>query len=787
MSVDEPVSVVSHDFSPGPLRALRGMDILVLSPTPTYPVDHGNRKRIHAYCSRLKREGARIHFVYYAFEWWHGYIPHEAMREMTAQWDSFHLIPITRSIQTPAKGEDHLIDEWWDESIGTYLKWLFERARYDVFIVNYCFFSKALEYAPRETFKILDTHDRFTGRRQLLEANGVAREFFHTTREQEAIALDRADLVWAIKDHEADFFRTITKNSIATLPYVEPRLSIARKRAEADKDYLVLGLVGARNSVNHTNAKQVIDAMLPLFRRHLAPIKIKIGGGMCADFETWESLPAGLELFGPFERAEEFYEAIDVVLLPLTFSTGLKIKAVEALATGLPFVAHEHCVEGLPVTHRYHCCTSLDDMARKCLNLACDPVLLEELRSATPVVYGDLETQVERGFQDTALQIRKNWIVLAVAPEFFDPNSPYRIQVLQHLYYFKNFGSVALYFDKPLPRQHGARMRAIQHLAHEAKLVLSRAAAAGMGIHNERDLTYASMGMSTTLASLPEFCAAQASATVVLLDLPERFADEAVGVPNMVVYARFDTIALIGHRPRHEIAAELNRIPFLTLMSSCEEWLDTVTELPLNATFLQVPFWKDITWSELNREPLRNRVGIACSEKSLPLAKALFEHCAERFAQWEGIDVYVACANARLEELKLKYAGAFQHALVTASEPLLNHARFLTLPYLLIDVSFHNPDVAPLRETVARRGAVVIELGGSGPLALNNDDSIQPGSCRSVSSLWGMLNSLDGIATHADSLGSSDTSENLKYANDAGWTHVWHRMKAQTALVLGSS
>ena len=215
--------------------SIKGLDILVLSPTPTYPLDYGNRKRVHSVCKQLKDRGAKIHFIHYPGEW-RSNIPQEAVREMGMQWDSFYLVPPTRNLHQAPADEDHTIDEWWDYAIGDYLKWLFERNYFDAFIVNYTYLSKALEFAPKHVFRILDTHDQFTGRRQLLESQGINREFFHTTQEQEAIALERADLVWAIKEEEAIFFRKIANTPVLTMPHLEELKQIKHAAIPADED-----------------------------------------------------------------------------------------------------------------------------------------------------------------------------------------------------------------------------------------------------------------------------------------------------------------------------------------------------------------------------------------------------------------------------------------------------------------------------------------------------------------------------------------------------------------------
>src|ERR1700754_3756426 len=159
-----------------------GARVAVLSPTPTHPQDFGNRKRIYRVCSRYKEEGAQVTFIHYPAELeWRGRLPLRPQREMSDCWSQHFTVPPTRTLHDDPRGRHHTIDEWWDHAIGDFLTWLFSVEAFDIFIVNYSWLSKALDYAPRTTFKILDTHDKFSGRRQMLETLGLDPEFFYTT------------------------------------------------------------------------------------------------------------------------------------------------------------------------------------------------------------------------------------------------------------------------------------------------------------------------------------------------------------------------------------------------------------------------------------------------------------------------------------------------------------------------------------------------------------------------------------------------------------------------------
>ena len=205
-------------------RPWETFDILVVSPTPTHPQDHGNRKRIFELCSELQRQGARIHFVHYASEHdWRDSRPLRSEEEMVAAWDSYQLVVPSRPLHELAIGVDHLIDEWADPALSAYIRWIFRARTFDVVLVEYTWMSFCFDSVPQGVFKICDTHDVFGGRRGLLGGEWHLPRFFYTTPEEEKKGLTRADLVWAIKESERSYFESALGLPCSlTMLYAEP-------------------------------------------------------------------------------------------------------------------------------------------------------------------------------------------------------------------------------------------------------------------------------------------------------------------------------------------------------------------------------------------------------------------------------------------------------------------------------------------------------------------------------------------------------------------------------------
>lgn len=456
-----------HAAPPDQVGCWNGLDVLVLAPTPTHPINAGNRRRIFFVNDALQRLGARITFMHYPAEGdWRRRVRTESIRAMSNQWYAAHTVPITRNLHESATGEDHTIDEWWDEAIGDMLSWLFRTHHFDVFIVNYAWLSKAFEWCPPGVLKILDTHDRLSDRRDLLTQNGIAPEFFHTTVEQESIALDRADVVWSIKSLEAEFFRTVTNRLVVNIPHVEP-IAAEGRPGRAGK-VIRFGIAGAVNNINYLNIRAFLAEAETYIRRTLLPCEFVIGGSIC-DLLHDEQRP-WVRLLGRLEDMSDFYAAVDVVLAPISFSTGLKIKVGEALCKGKAVVALAHAFEGYLALHPFHTLPSIAAMLRACRRIVNDPSLIEELEQASIRSVLRTQSEVAAGLKET---IAERWrldrgicIVVDAADVF--PGSLVVDHVRETARYVGHLGPIIVYLhgDRDVPN-----IASLQALAEAGTLV----------------------------------------------------------------------------------------------------------------------------------------------------------------------------------------------------------------------------------------------------------------------------------------------------------------------------
>ena len=374
-------------------------DIAVVSPTPTAPIDFGNRKRVNEVCRALRARGARIHFIYLPLETdWRTGIPEKSYAEMKETWDSFHIVPPSADIHRPPVGDDYTIDEWWDPSLDVFLDWFCARQPLDAVIVNYVYLSRALLHARPQCLKVLDTHDRVSGRREKLAKLDIPPEWFHTTNEEEAVGIFRADVVLAIKPEENAYFSALAGPRVVTIPFIESRRS-PPVHASGSDGLLRIGIMGAFNNINIRSAIRFLQKALPRFRDHLAPVHIVLGGTMCAGLAAYKGLE-GIEILGPVADMGSFYSQIDVMVVPIDESTGQKIRVGEALGFGMGIISTAHAFEGYQPAHPWHQLPSTDAVIDACIELAFEPSKLDGLRLASRESQSSQATIALQAFDD---------------------------------------------------------------------------------------------------------------------------------------------------------------------------------------------------------------------------------------------------------------------------------------------------------------------------------------------------------------------------------------------------
>jgi hypothetical protein len=129
------------------------------------------------------------------------------------------------------------------------------------------------------------------------------------------------------------------------------------------------------------------------------PVSVVIAGNVCSQLR---STAPWIKWLGRIEDVEEFYANVDIVVAPMAFSTGIKIKVGEALACGRPVVATRNGFDGFPVLDRFHSLENANEVCRALIALAFDRHRLLRLERQSAVSADLARRRSEDGY--TALQ-----------------------------------------------------------------------------------------------------------------------------------------------------------------------------------------------------------------------------------------------------------------------------------------------------------------------------------------------------------------------------------------------
>jgi glycosyltransferase involved in cell wall biosynthesis len=324
--------------------------ILVISPTPSHPQNAGNRMRIYKLLLNLKEMGHDVYFLYINTE------NAKACDEelMQKSWgDKFYFIPyklpqrrltkkVFRKLKTLFAGDHkylYSLDEWYDNSLNEFFIKLAKKKDFDVVIVEYVFFSKALECFGRKVLKIIDTHDIFANRHQIYLRKNQQPRWYSTTAEEEVEGLNRADVIIAIQQKEKDWFSKITSKKVITVGHT---VSLHRPTQRLLNNHKLL-FVGSHNPINVHGINYFIKSILPQIRTVFPNLQLILAGKVCEKVEDFDICVK----LGEIENIKNAYDMANLVINPVLLGTGLNIKTIEALGYSKPLVTTSIGSKGL--------------------------------------------------------------------------------------------------------------------------------------------------------------------------------------------------------------------------------------------------------------------------------------------------------------------------------------------------------------------------------------------------------------------------------------------------------
>lgn len=243
---------------------------------------------------------------------------------------------------------------------------------------------------------ILDTHDVMC-RRIASQRNLGMTPQFDLSEDEEIQLLRTAQAVIAIQPDEGKVLSAMVPDRRVII--AEHPVEVGPLPQKTQESHLAL-FVGSRAQHNVEGICRFIEDQWPIVLASIPQARLRIVGSVCELLP--ESLRQVSNVFyaGVVENLAEEYARASIVINPLRFGSGLKIKSVEALAHGKAMVSTPLGIEGMEeVAQKAFLCVPFEDMGKTVAELLRSPAQQARL-GAEAAAFAKIRFSPERCFSE---------------------------------------------------------------------------------------------------------------------------------------------------------------------------------------------------------------------------------------------------------------------------------------------------------------------------------------------------------------------------------------------------
>ncbi len=230
----------------------------------------------------------------------------------------------------------------------------------DTVLVDYVWLSKILTLFPSSHLKILNVHDMFSNRRNLLVKGCGRNSWFSLGSSQESSGLNRSNVAIFISTHDleaankirggANTFKGLVSSTENSLGKTDLSKEKILESVGTPQNTLILGYVASSNDLNKASATRLFSALDKLIRTSepSRPYEINVYGNICKHLP--ETTCTKLFKKGCIEDIATVYSRSHILLAPMIENTGMNVKVMEAIDNGLPILATAYASRGTRLT-----------------------------------------------------------------------------------------------------------------------------------------------------------------------------------------------------------------------------------------------------------------------------------------------------------------------------------------------------------------------------------------------------------------------------------------------------
>lgn len=369
----------------------RAKHILVVSPVPVFPCTQGNRQVIRQLLNWFESNSFRVTLVLqvpklcaterirYSDVCDSLIISGDFMREpsLKKRLLSAAKCKILRFFKLNVKSSKMQVFCCNAETISVVCQ-LTETVSFDAVIVQYNYMTPVFEFVKGGVIKMVQTHDAWSLIEKNIVSKGGNSQGRELSREEEALSLQAADIIIAITNEEANYFRgLLLGKKVITVGFAVDDGDICEPDPQRSATHKIL-FIGSANPLNLRGIEWFIENCWHQLQEMWPEVNLVVCGSVC-DAITLQG-KTNIRLLGCVDDLDQFWRKADVFINPVDLGTGLKIKTIEALKYGKAIVATPEAVSGIEYQSDapFLIAEDPDEFSRKVFELLSDTTLRHE-------------------------------------------------------------------------------------------------------------------------------------------------------------------------------------------------------------------------------------------------------------------------------------------------------------------------------------------------------------------------------------------------------------------------
>lgn len=263
---------------------------------------------------------------------------------------SIHFFPLLKSLFS---SKSYQVQRFYSKELAAFLQ--ANASNYDGVILESAFLTPYLPILKGKTKVFIRTHNvesEIWSRKAALTKNFLKKwtfqKFSQQLRAVEKTNYEKVDGLIHISSNDEQFFRT----EIPSVQQITIPLAIQESDCLSSNEIgLRFGFLGASNwQPNQEAVHRLVQNIFPSIHAKWENATFFVAG------LGWEnhSLPSFITNLGTLENTQDFYDKVDIILVPLVSGSGLKIKTVEGICRGKIVIGSTIAFEGLSFLSSLH-------------------------------------------------------------------------------------------------------------------------------------------------------------------------------------------------------------------------------------------------------------------------------------------------------------------------------------------------------------------------------------------------------------------------------------------------